>query len=138
MICLSLQILIAGNVAVAANNLHLPKLRACLGMQVVACVASVISIILSFVKMGESFETCWYHMYDSNVGNNTSSYLEICHEIEMIHSHFFTGSVVIHATLLAISATLAAYCCKVVNCCGPPPKMPVITVQSPPDQQREE
>ncbi|MED6285544.1 hypothetical protein CHARACLAT_030345, partial [Characodon lateralis] len=131
-------ILIAGNVAVAASNLHLPKLRACLGMQVVACAASILSIILNFTKMGESLNTCWYHMYDSNDDNNTSSYLEICHEIEMIHSHFFAGGVVIQATLLAISATLAAYCCKVVNCCGPPPKMPVITVQSPPDQQREE
>ncbi|KAK5611249.1 hypothetical protein CRENBAI_019821 [Crenichthys baileyi] len=134
----SLLILIAGNVAVAANNLHLPKLRACLGMQIVACVASTFNIIVCLTKMGESFMSCWYYMSVSNDGNNISSYPEICHQIEIIHSHFFTGAVVIQATLLAISATLAAYCCKVVNCCGPPPKMPVITVQSPPDQQREE
>ncbi|MEQ2304562.1 hypothetical protein AMECASPLE_028419 [Ameca splendens] len=107
-------------------------------MQVVACAASIFSIILSFIKMGYSLYTCWFRMYDKIDDNYTSPYLEICYEIEMINTHFFAGGVVIHATLLAISATLAVYCCKVVNCCGPPPKMPVITVQSPPDQQREE
>ncbi|XP_037832617.1 uncharacterized protein LOC108242261 isoform X2 [Kryptolebias marmoratus] len=74
LIVLSLLVVIAGYVAVSAQNLHLPK------------------------KM---------------------------------HAHFFAGGVLIQAALLAISVTLAAYCCKVVNCCGPAPKMPMITVQTP-------
>ncbi|XP_027894386.1 uncharacterized protein LOC114157527 isoform X2 [Xiphophorus couchianus] len=76
----SLLVIIAGGVAVAAKNLHLPT---------------------------------------------------------SIHSHFFAGGILIQACLLAISATLAAYCCKVINCCGAANKMPVITIQSPADQQRE-
>ncbi|KAM6894452.1 uncharacterized protein PEZ65_022130 isoform 2-T2 [Lycodopsis pacificus] len=51
------------------------------------------------------------------------------------NSHFFAEVVVIQAALFAISVTLAAYCCKVVNCCSPAPKMPVITVHVPPVQQ---
>ncbi|XP_067379154.1 membrane-spanning 4-domains subfamily A member 4D-like isoform X2 [Channa argus] len=49
--------------------------------------------------------------------------------------HLYAESAVMQALLFAISASLAAYCCKVVNCCGPDPKMPVITVQAPPVQQ---
>ncbi|XP_061139938.1 uncharacterized protein LOC133157414 [Syngnathus typhle] len=37
-----------------------------------------------------------------------------------------------NSSRFAISVTLAVYACKVVNCCGPAGKMPVITVQTPP------
>ncbi|XP_036002006.1 uncharacterized protein LOC110366732 [Fundulus heteroclitus] len=131
----SLLILIAGNVAVAAKNLHLPKLRACLGMQIVSCAASVLNVILIFVQMGALSYRCWYSSYDHN---STLTHEEICRQIETIQNHFFGGGALIQATLLAISATLAAYCCKVVNCCAPAPKMPVITIHSPPVQQRED
>uniref|UniRef100_A0AAQ5WWR2 Uncharacterized protein n=1 Tax=Amphiprion ocellaris TaxID=80972 RepID=A0AAQ5WWR2_AMPOC len=106
-------------------------LRACLGMQIVSCGASIFNIICSLIKMEGMPYYCWSYYYD----NDTLHYGEICHKIENVQSHFFAGSVLIQATLLAISATLAAYCCKVANCCGPAPKMPVITVQTPPVQQ---
>uniref|UniRef100_A0A4W6FB93 Uncharacterized protein n=1 Tax=Lates calcarifer TaxID=8187 RepID=A0A4W6FB93_LATCA len=133
-ILFSSQVVIAGSVAVAAQNLHLPTLRACLGMQIVACAASLFNMICSLVKMEDMFTFCWHYAYD----NNTLRYGEICQRLENTQSHFYAESVVIQAALLAISATLAAYCCKVVNCCSPAPKMPVITVQAPPVQQQED
>ncbi|XP_008285996.1 uncharacterized protein LOC103361640 [Stegastes partitus] len=125
----SLLVVIAGNVAVAAQNLHIPTLRACLGMQIVSCAASIVNIVCSVIKM-EGYSYCWRYYFDS-----THNFGEICHKIENVQSHFFAGGVLIQVTLLAISVTLAAYCCKVVNCCGPAPKMPVITVHTPPVQQ---
>lgn len=127
----SLLTLIAGSVAIAAKNLHLPTLRACLGMEIVSCCASIVSFVSNVIKMEGAPYYCWHYHYD----NSSLNYGEICQKIENVQSHFFAGGVLIQATLLAISATLAAYCCKVVNCCGPAPKMPVITVQSPPAQQ---
>ncbi|XP_017282492.1 uncharacterized protein LOC108242261 isoform X1 [Kryptolebias marmoratus] len=130
LIVLSLLVVIAGYVAVSAQNLHLPKLRACLGMQIVSCVACIVNMIFTLVKLGNSVHGCWVYTYDSGE-NNKSKYAEMCHQLEKMHAHFFAGGVLIQAALLAISVTLAAYCCKVVNCCGPAPKMPMITVQTP-------
>ncbi|XP_068569791.1 membrane-spanning 4-domains subfamily A member 4A-like [Cebidichthys violaceus] len=127
----SLLLIISGSLAIAARNLHLPTLRACLGMQIVACGASVFNFIISLVKMDIMHYGCWSYYYDAN-----STHLEeICHKLESTNSHFFAEVVVIQAALFAISVTLAAYCCKVVNCCSPAPKMPVITVHVPPAQQ---
>lgn len=128
----TLLVVIAGSLAVAAQNLHLPTLRACLGMQIVACVACLVNVILSLIKMEDVPNFCYYYHYNDNF---TLHYGEICHNIESTQSHFYAECVVIHVALLAISATLAAYCCKVANCCGPAPKMPVITVQAAPVQQ---
>ncbi|CAI5677562.1 cysteine and glycine-rich protein [Sarotherodon galilaeus] len=124
----SLLVIIAGSIAVAAKNLHLPTLRACLVMQLVACAASIVNIVCTLIKDSTPFY-CW-RSYGMDF-----EYGEICHKIERINSHFCAGGVLIQATLFAISATLAAYCCKVVNCCGPPSKLPVITVQAPPTQE---
>lgn len=127
----SLLVVIAGAVAVAAQNLHLPTLRACLGMQIVACGASLFNMICILVKMDHMPSFCWAYYYD----NITLHYGDICSNIESIHSHFYAEGVLIEAALLAISVTLAVYCCKVVNCCTPAPKMTVITVQAPAVQQ---
>lgn len=126
----SLLVVIAGSVAIAAQNLHLPTLRGCLGMQIVACGASVFNIICTLVKMDNVPSYCWHYYYE-----NSSHNADTCHKIESSQDHFYAEGAVIQATLLAISAALAAYCCKVVNCCSPAPKMPVITVQAPPVQQ---
>uniref|UniRef100_A0A3Q3XEA3 Uncharacterized protein n=1 Tax=Mola mola TaxID=94237 RepID=A0A3Q3XEA3_MOLML len=126
----SLLVVIAGCVAVAAQNLHPPTLRACLGMQIVAFGASIFNIVLSMMKMEHMQSYCWYYYYD----NFTLHYGKTCHSIESTQNHFFAESLVIQVALLAISVTLAAYCCKVVNCCVPAPKMPVITLQAPPVQ----
>ncbi|XP_040887184.1 uncharacterized protein LOC121177055 [Toxotes jaculatrix] len=127
----SLLVIIAGSVAVAAQNLHLPTLRACLGMQIVACAASLYNMICTLIKMDPMMPYCWHYYYD----NSSMGYGEVCRQIENTHSHFYAEGVLIEAVLLAISVTLAAYCCKVINCCAPAPKMPVITVQAPPVQQ---
>ncbi|KAF7207342.1 transcript variant X1 [Nothobranchius furzeri] len=100
------------------------QLRACLGMQILACGASIVNIICTLVKMGDWSHHCWYLHADK--------YQEVCHQIEFIFFNFYGGGVLVQATVLAISASLMAYCCKVVNCCGPAPKMPVIMVQTPP------
>ncbi|XP_042257176.1 uncharacterized protein LOC121889358 [Thunnus maccoyii] len=127
----SLLVVIAGSVAIAAQNLHLPTLQGCLGMQVVACGASVFNILFNLVKVDSVPPSCWHYYYENTSFTNA----EICHVIQGTQAHFYAEGAVIQATLLAISAALAAYCCKVVNCCSPAPKMPVITVQTPPVQQ---
>lgn len=126
----SLLVIVAGSLAVAAQNLHLPTLRACLGMQIVACIASVVDLICTLFKMDDAPYSCWHYDYEPN-----STYGDICHKIEKTRSHFYADGLVTHIALVAISIALAAYCCKVVNCCSPAPKMPVITVQAPPVQQ---
>nr|XP_040039048.1 uncharacterized protein LOC120823049 isoform X2 [Gasterosteus aculeatus aculeatus] len=128
----SLTLIIAGSLAVAAQNLHLPTLRACLGWQIVACGASVFNLICCFLKMDFGSSFCWYFLYDSDF----STVEETCKKIEGATSHFSAEIIVLEVALFAISATLAAYCCKVVNCCSPAPKMPVITVHAPPPVQQ--
>ncbi|XP_037334744.2 uncharacterized protein LOC119222312 isoform X2 [Pungitius pungitius] len=127
----SLTLIIAGSLAVAAQNLHLPTLRACLGMQIVACGACVVNLICSVVKMDFSSYLCLYFDHDIN----STHLVETCQNIERANSHFMAEIMVIQAALFAISAALAAYCCKVVNCCSPAPKMPVITVHASPPVQ---
>ncbi|TNM93467.1 uncharacterized protein LOC130522879 [Takifugu flavidus] len=124
-------VIIAGSVAIAAQNLHQPTLRACLGMQIVACCASIFNIILSMVKIDITPSYCW--TWNRHV-NFTLYYGKACSNIEKTQNHFFAESVIIQVTLMAIAVTLAAYCCKVVHCCAPAPKMPVITVQAEPAQ----
>ncbi|XP_030018491.1 uncharacterized protein LOC115438796 [Sphaeramia orbicularis] len=127
----SLLIAIAGSVAVAAKNLHLPTLKACLGMEVLASVAAVFNLVYNIIKMSDFPHYCYHYYYD----NHTQNYGEYCRKIEAAHSHFFAEGVLIQVALFAISVTLVAYTCKVVNCCSPAPKVPVITVQAPPAQQ---
>ncbi|KAL7375825.1 hypothetical protein ABVT39_024671 [Epinephelus coioides] len=126
----SLLVIIAGSLAIAAQNLHLPTLRACFGMQIVACAASIFNIILSLIKMNESSYECYGYYYSHN-----SEEMEKCRKYSDANSHLFAEGIAIQVALLAISFTLVAYCYKVINCCSPAPKMPVITVQAPPVQQ---
>ncbi|XP_044040884.1 uncharacterized protein LOC122870627 isoform X1 [Siniperca chuatsi] len=127
----SLLVILAGSVAIAAQNLHLPTLRACLGMEIVACGASIFNIICTLLNMDRLPSYCHNYFYD----NATLHYGETCYLIESTQSHFYAEYMVIQVTLLAISGTLATYCCKVTNCCSPAPKMPVVTVQARPVQQ---
>ncbi|KAM9836552.1 uncharacterized protein ACBR49_018984 [Aulostomus maculatus] len=126
----SLLVVVAGCVAVAAQSLHLPTLRACLGMQIVACVASVFNVIFIQYKFGSSLPYCYTYNFDHENETSTQQY-ELCSLVERTHIHFFAKDILIQVTLFAISATLATYCCKVVKCCAPA-KVPVITVQTPP------
>lgn len=61
------------------DSLLFLQLRACLGMQIVACCASVFNIILSMVKMDSLPSHCWFHYYD----NFTALYGKICQNIEV-------------------------------------------------------
>uniref|UniRef100_A0A4W5N9K6 Uncharacterized protein n=1 Tax=Hucho hucho TaxID=62062 RepID=A0A4W5N9K6_9TELE len=128
----SVFVIIAGSLAIAAQNLHLPTLKACLGMQVVACVASVFNLIISVSNLAEHRDGygCWNY-----VEINSTDHDYTCYSIINSTAHYFAELVLIHTALIAISVTLAAYCCKVVNCCSPEERMPVITVQVPPAQQ---
>ncbi|KAI3376666.1 hypothetical protein L3Q82_017097 [Scortum barcoo] len=114
----SLLVIIAGSVAIAAQNLHLPTLRACMGMQIISCIASIINMICTLIKMDITPFYCWHYYY-----GNSTHLAELCHKAESTHYHIFAGGVVIQVALFAISATLAAYCCKVINCCAPAPKV---------------
>ncbi|XP_028988199.1 uncharacterized protein LOC114844764 isoform X3 [Betta splendens] len=128
----SLLVVIAGSVAVVALNLHLPTLKACLGMQIVACGASIVNMVCALIKMEVETYSCWrnYHPY-----NDTFNGDDLCYEVRKVHLQFYAESALVQVALFAISVTLAVYCCKVVNCCAPAPKMPVITVQASPTQQ---
>uniref|UniRef100_A0A8C8FCV1 Uncharacterized protein n=1 Tax=Oncorhynchus tshawytscha TaxID=74940 RepID=A0A8C8FCV1_ONCTS len=116
----SVFVIIAGSLAIAAQNLHLPTLKACLGMQVVACVASVINLIISVSDMAGHRHgySCWKYVEINSTDHNDS-----CYSITDSTAHYFAELVLIQTALIAISVTLAAYCCKVVNCCSPGQRM---------------
>ncbi|XP_066537988.1 membrane-spanning 4-domains subfamily A member 4A-like [Hoplias malabaricus] len=124
----SLVGLIAGSVAIAAQNLHLPKLKACLGMQIVMCAASVISFILTMGSIVESrvFDICWSINFE-----NSSLHTDFCDRIGNVYEHVHGVQMLLHAAQIAISATLAAFCCKVVQCCSPRTSVPMIVVNTP-------
>ncbi|KAK7910263.1 hypothetical protein WMY93_014947 [Mugilogobius chulae] len=117
-------IFIGGSVAIAAKNLHLPTLKACVGMETVAAVASFFNLI---VLAGMAPVPC----FSENV-NSTDWSSDFCRQMETSRYHFSTELVVVQVALLCISVTLAAYACKVVNCCTQAPKVPVIEIQVPP------
>jgi len=141
---LNLPGIIAGSLAIAAQNLHLPTLRACLGMQVLACLAAIINAFLSAGGMmgGHPHRICWDWAWGDMYYNETtwdqwreSEDYTTCRQVRVGYYHLHAGFILIQAALVAISCTLASYCCKVVNCCSPASKMPVITVQASPAQQ---
>ncbi|XP_046905151.1 uncharacterized protein LOC124487125 isoform X2 [Hypomesus transpacificus] len=121
---------VAGSLALAAQNLHLPTLKACLGMQVVACVVSILNLLMEGADLGlaSNFsETCWMSWNDNSTGVEHDN----CMMLSTTHAHYTAENLLIQAVSVAISVTLAAYCCKVINCCSPTSRMPVITVQAP-------
>ncbi|KAK9972100.1 hypothetical protein ABG768_025431 [Culter alburnus] len=121
----SVIIIIAGRVAIAAQNLHLPTLKACLGMQVVACTTSVICILLHL-----SVFTSLFHCWDPDL---EPSQRTICRHLETGFENYLALQKLVLSVQIALSATLAAYCCKVIQCCCPTSSMPVITVNRLPD-----
>ncbi|KAB5579449.1 hypothetical protein PHYPO_G00195190 [Pangasianodon hypophthalmus] len=130
-VILSSVSIIAGSVAIAAQNLHLPTLKACLGLQVVACVFSVISFIISSGLMVEHslFHYCW------NSYHGGTSEKNMCDRMWSIYEHIVGIEMLVQVTQIALSATLAAFCCKVIQCCSPRDNVPVIVVNAPPGPQ---
>ncbi|GAA6082541.1 uncharacterized protein si:ch211-212k18.8 isoform X1 [Tachysurus ichikawai] len=119
--------IIAGSVAIAAQNLRLPTLKACLGMQVVACVFSVFSFVISWALMVDnSFRHfCWEENHN----------VTMCERLWSIYEHISGIGMLVQATQIALSATLAAFCCKIIQCCSPRNNVPVIVVNTPPGPQ---
>ncbi|KAK1796971.1 hypothetical protein P4O66_008371 [Electrophorus voltai] len=115
--------LIAGGVAVGAQNLHLPTLKACLGVQVMMCVVSVICFINSMVTYHVSF-MCW--TYSQNRTLETT----VCNRLQDTYDHIMGVELLAQAAQIALSATLAAFCCKVIQCCSPRTSVPVIAVNT--------
>ncbi|XP_047671544.1 uncharacterized protein si:ch211-212k18.8 isoform X2 [Tachysurus fulvidraco] len=113
--------IIAGSVAIAAQNLHLPTLKACLGMQIVACVFSVFCFILTWGLMSDN---SWIHFCWEDNGT-------MCERLWSIYEHITGIGMLVQATQIALSATLAAFCCKVIQCCSPRTNVPVIVVSTP-------
>ncbi|CAM4528795.1 unnamed protein product [Leuciscus chuanchicus] len=118
----SMTILIAGSLAIAAQNLHLPTLKACLGMQVVACLTGVICIFMHLSVYQMVLYHCWSEEESS-----------ICTHLRIAVENYRALQKLVLAVHIALSATLAAYCCKVIQCCSPVSSVPVITVNRPPD-----
>ncbi|KAK3546398.1 hypothetical protein QTP70_026287 [Hemibagrus guttatus] len=52
-----------------------------------------------------------------------------------ITEHITGIQMLVQATQIALSATLAAFCCKVIQCCSPKSNVPVIVVNTPPAPQ---
>ncbi|TRY55755.1 hypothetical protein DNTS_016175 [Danionella cerebrum] len=123
-----LGILIAGSLAIAAQNLHLPTLKACLGMQVVACIASVIGSVVNTIP---AMYMCWEDVVET-YHKTLCKHLNFGLENHYAIQRFFL------VIQIALSGTLAAYCCKVVQCCSPVSSVPVITISRPPEPQGEQ
>uniref|UniRef100_A0A8C5ABH1 Si:ch211-212k18.9 n=1 Tax=Gadus morhua TaxID=8049 RepID=A0A8C5ABH1_GADMO len=124
----SVVVILAGCLAIAATTLHIPTLRACLTMQILAIAASVCGFILT---MGQ-FEIgvlhgCWFGEHS----NRKTTEQSICEKMDNFFHYLHAGGTLVQTALVAISITLAVYCCKVINCCSPGSRMPVITVQAP-------
>ncbi|XP_067301688.1 membrane-spanning 4-domains subfamily A member 4A-like [Pseudorasbora parva] len=125
MLAFSVVGIIAGSVAIAAQNLHLPTLKACLGMQVVTCAAYVICLLLT-IKDSSFFDPCWhYQHYNDTVNENA------CQLLEDGLGKIIGLDQLMAVTQIALSATLAAYCCKVIPCCTATSQLPVIVMRAP-------
>lgn len=124
----SVVVILAGSLAIAAKTLHIPTLRACLTMQILAIAASVFIFILMFGGFESGLEGCYFA---HELRNETTNQQSICDKLENAFYNLHAGGALVQTALLAISITLAVYCCKVINCCSPPSRMPVITLQAP-------
>ncbi|KAJ8254763.1 hypothetical protein GJAV_G00197100 [Gymnothorax javanicus] len=124
----SLLVIIAGSIAVAAQSLHLPTIKACLGMQVLATMMSVINVLASAESVA-GFGPCWPSDYNDTVSS------DLCRNLLSGREHYFAEILLSNIAVVAICVALAAYCCKAVNCCTPRANTPVITINGPPAQQ---
>ncbi|XP_030194848.1 uncharacterized protein LOC115529862 isoform X2 [Gadus morhua] len=123
-----LGVILAGCLAIAATTLHIPTLRACLTMQILAIAASVFGFILTMGQFENGvLHGCWFDEYS----NKTTTKQSICEKMDNVFHNLHAGGTLVQTALVAISITLAVYCCKVINCCSPGSRMPVITVQAP-------
>lgn len=120
--------IIAGSVAIAAQNLHLPTLKACLGMQVVTSVAYFACVIITISEQHFHPGGCWIyheHYYEQISSNST------CLHTEKLFNQLVMLDELLETVQIVVALTLAAYCCKVIPCCSPRSNVPVIVMTPP-------
>ncbi|KAI1898789.1 hypothetical protein AGOR_G00075980 [Albula goreensis] len=125
----SLFVIMAGIAAIAAQNLQMAALRTCLGMEVVASVASAINFFASTIQISDHPRLMCYSSF------NATEPSSMCRKLGDGIEHYHAEEIVLHVALFAISVTLAVYCCKVIHCCTPMSSTPVITINAPPSQR---
>uniref|UniRef100_A0A8C5AIE9 Si:ch211-212k18.9 n=1 Tax=Gadus morhua TaxID=8049 RepID=A0A8C5AIE9_GADMO len=125
----SVVVILAGCLAIAATTLHIPTLRACLTVQILAIAFTAFGLITMSGEFHEGRHACQYLDYDHH--NETTNRRRICEKMQNALNNLHTGGMLVQMALVAISITLAVYCCKVINCCSPGSRMPVITLQAP-------
>ncbi|CAL8384576.1 unnamed protein product [Arctogadus glacialis] len=125
----SVVVILAGSLAIAAKTLHIPTLRACLTMQILAIAFTAFGFIIMLGEFGNGRHDCYF--LDFHDHNETTNRGSICVKMEHVFHNLHAGGTLVQTALVAISITLAAYCCKVINCCSPGSRMPVITLQAP-------
>ncbi|CAL1590538.1 unnamed protein product [Knipowitschia caucasica] len=116
-------VLVAGSVAIAAKNLHLPTVRACFFLEILAAAASIGNFSLILIQMEDTY-SCYYYDSENQAKKN-------CFNAQAAHTHLLGVLLLANITVLAIAVSLIIYACKVINCCSPAPKVPVITIQAP-------
>ncbi|XP_041093193.1 uncharacterized protein LOC121305582 isoform X2 [Polyodon spathula] len=109
-------------------------IKACFCMEVLgsACTGFML-FIYSWPTVGYYSS---YHPYcEYRFWNETHSQeLKLCQKYELISDFVYMESLFALAAQVAVSITIASYCCKAVQCCGAPRSVPVISVQQPSQQ----
>ncbi|CAB1344998.1 unnamed protein product [Coregonus sp. 'balchen'] len=129
----SLSAIVAGSVAIAAQSLHVPTLKACLGTQLAACLMAMFNVVVVGEKLSDTHlvPDCW-HFTDYN---NTHHHHTTCDKLMNAVYPFYVEWFLVHATLLGISVTLTIYSCKLLRFCSPAaPSTPVVTAYTSPAQ----
>ncbi|XP_055012549.1 membrane-spanning 4-domains subfamily A member 4A-like isoform X2 [Boleophthalmus pectinirostris] len=99
----SFFVLIGGCLAIAAKNLHLPTIRACLVMEFLSSVACFFNILFILNDM-QFYFPCHY--------SSTNQDKLHCKNLSNAHMHLFAELLLVHVALFAISVTLMVYACK--------------------------
>ncbi|XP_073693512.1 membrane-spanning 4-domains subfamily A member 4A-like [Garra rufa] len=119
--------IISGSVAIAAQKLHLPTLKACLGMQVVTCLAYAFCLYGTTVLPNADLTGCWrYYNHTQMTYEN-----DVCIDLEKGLGLLYSLDQLMETTQIVLSVTLAAYCCKVIPCCTPRSHVPVVVMTPP-------
>lgn len=58
------------------------QLRACLGMQILACAACIVNMVCTLIKIEDEPLNCWQYHYD----NDTLHYGETCYQIRVSYN----------------------------------------------------
>ncbi|XP_051508403.1 uncharacterized protein LOC127414413 isoform X3 [Myxocyprinus asiaticus] len=107
-------------------------LKACLGIQIVMCVIYGIFLITTTFEdyRMPGYDACWLH--DSNVNyEETNETSNTCLLLMNGFYNLYSLDQLMEAAQIALSVTLAAYCCKVIQSCSPSSQVPVIVMKSP-------